>query len=190
MASRIREIYKNVGTHAVGNINQMYIQGNILQGGAKATEDMDNWTMGVLGFDADGVRTISPLTDDTQKGLLICSVEDIVSEHGEDLRDFYNGAGEMCRVLFMNGNPIHFETSNFAKSATVTTVTKGLPAYYNATDKKFIVVDATTDADYTNAKNKFIVVGVTSDDDSVAYDPAFEDSLYGLEMIKLEQVYE
>lgn len=158
MASRGMDFYKTKGTHGVGNLNTFSI--DVLPNGAIVTgADIDNFTLGELGFDADGNRTVTQLTDNTHKAVLVASVERRFID-GEQLCDFYNAVGEPVRCVLFN-RIVRFETSSFTKNTGVTTLVNGMVAHFDVTTKKFIISDsASAHADYATSVNKFTVVDV------------------------------
>ena len=66
--------------HAVGNLNNWNVE--LLNQGAVAAADMDNFTLVTLGFDqATGERKATALTDSATKGYLVATPEDYMKEY-------------------------------------------------------------------------------------------------------------
>ncbi len=72
---------------------------SLVNEGAIATEDVENFSIVELSFNEKGERAYSYLKDKATKGYLIAAVEDYMEEYGEDLGNFYNEAGERGRKL-------------------------------------------------------------------------------------------
>lgn len=158
MASVIIQTLKNLPKHNVGSLNQ-WTKDLLNQGAIVDTADMDNFTLGELGFNANGDRIVKPLTDQTKKGVLVASVEDWVQEF-ETMAQFYNAVGEHARIVYQTQNH-RFEASNFELANTSKGIANGQKAHYDITKKKYIISnDSTNHADYENAGNKYIVVNV------------------------------
>lgn len=173
MATRQLKALIEKGNHEVGALNSLKVK--TLAHGAIATEDMDNFLMGEVGFDTDGERTVSILTDSTKPGYIIASPE--ARYMGEELVDFYNAEGERVRLVVPEAQYTRFQTSAFKKADGVTEIKAGQVAYFNTTDKKYEIFEAgTEDAGFTGAATKFTVVESESD----------MEYLVGKEMVKLE----
>lgn len=66
MATRLQKALTEVGNHTTGNLNSLKIK--TVAHGAKVTgSDIDNFMLVELGFDAEGNRTASKLSDKTKK---------------------------------------------------------------------------------------------------------------------------
>lgn len=92
--------------------------------GAKVTgSDIDNFMLVELGFDAEGNRTASKLSDKTKKSYLIASPE--ARYLGESMRDFYNGVGEHARIVILEPAYTRFDVSAFSFNTGVTEVKQG-----------------------------------------------------------------
>lgn len=160
MATQRQAQLTNPAKHAVGNLNSLKVK--TLAHGAICTEDIDNFTLVELGFNADGERTCSQLTDVTKQSYLIASPEVRYMDEGID--EFYNGTGERARIVILEPNYTRFETSAFSLNAGVTEVQNGQVAHFDPATKKFIISDAgTPHVDYANAKAKFLVVNNEED---------------------------
>lgn len=158
MASVIVQTLKNLPKHNVGSLNQ-WTKDLLNQGAIVDTSDMDNYTLGELGFNAKGKRVVKPLTDQTKKGVLVASVEDWMQEF-ETMAQFYNAVGEYARIVYQTQNH-HFEASNFELANSSKPVKNGQDVHYDITKKKYIISNDTTNhTDYTAAGNKYIVVDI------------------------------
>lgn len=146
--------------HTVGNVTSSHDYLQDIPHGAIMTADTDNFTLVELGFNVDGERTATPLSDQTKKGYLVASPERRYL--GENLSEFYNGKGERGRILVQK-EAVRFEASNFdATAVTATGIKAGQVAHFNITTKKYVISDG-THADYAAAGNKYTVVGNESD---------------------------
>ena len=141
-------------THTVGNITSTHKYIQDVPNGALFTEDVDNFTLAELGFNAKGERTAKKLTAATKEGVLVAAPERRYL--GESLAEFYVGEGERGRVVILTKG-LRFQTSAFEAHTNVTAIDEGMFAHYNATTKKILVHDG-THADYAGAKNKFLVL--------------------------------
>lgn len=150
---------QNYVKHTVGNLNSWKIR--TLAHGAKVTEDIDNFKIVELGFDAEGQRTASPLSAVADKGYLIASPERRYMD--ENLDEFYNGEGDFARIVYLDEG-LRFETSAFTLDAAVTEVANGNVAHFDPATDKFIV-HAGAHLDYAGAADKFLVVGSEDDVD-------------------------
>lgn len=161
MASVLLNAYTTTPTHAVGNINSWKI--DVLQNGAiVATADIDNFTIGELGFNSDGERTVVQLSGNTKVGVLVAAPERRYIE-GELMAGFYNAVGERVRVVRLKTG-LHFETSAFTKNSGVTTISNGMVAHFDVTSKKFIISDSgSAHSDYAGAGTKYIVVATDTE---------------------------
>lgn len=139
--------------HTVGNVTSSHDYLQDIPHGAIMTEDVDNFTLVELGFNTDGERTATPLSDKTKKGYLVASPERRYL--GENLGEFYNGKGERGRILIQK-EAVRFDASNFDAKA-VTEIKAGQVAHYDIDTKKFVISDG-THADFTTAGNKYTVV--------------------------------
>lgn len=157
MSSVILKTLKNLEKHNVGSLNQ-WTKELLNQGAVVAGEDMDNYTLGELGFNAEGERTVSPIATNDVKGVLVASVEDYTEFEG--ISQFFNEVGEMARVVYQ-AQSAHFEASNVEKADDTKAIVVGQKAHYDAVSKKFVVSNAGVDhADYADAANKYLVVAV------------------------------
>lgn len=163
MASTMLNAMKVRGTHNVGSINDWEVVGKLFAGGAKATVDLDNYIVVSVAYDTTGEATITPLADKTKKGLLVCAVEQVLDQFGEQLCDFYVATGERARVIYQPTGT-RFQVSNYSLNAGVTEVKAGLVAHYDPATKKYIISDpASAHADYATAGNKYTVHAVETE---------------------------
>lgn len=141
--------------HAVGELNNWGV--DVINLGAIATADMDNYTVVELGFNADGERTCSPLTDKANKGYLLASVEDYLGEF-ETISSFFVGKDEKARIVrFVEGK--RFATTGYSLNDSAKPVKEGQVAHFDVTTKKYIISNGTTNhADYADSKLKLVVV--------------------------------
>ncbi|MFJ3388771.1 hypothetical protein [Lysinibacillus sp. NPDC086135] len=139
--------------HTVGNVTSSHDYLQDIPHGAIMTEDVDNFTLVELGFNADGERTATPLSDKTKKGYLVASPERRYL--GESLGEFYNGKGERGRILIQKEG-IRFDASNFDAKA-VKDIKAGQVAHFDIDTKEFVISDG-THADFETAGNKYTVV--------------------------------
>ena len=158
MATNKWNTASNQVVHTVGNLTSTHKYVTDLANGALITEDVDNFVLAELGFNANGERTAKNLSAATVEGVLVAAPERRYL--GEALKEFYVGAGERGRVVFLTKG-LRFQSSAFAKGAGVTAIEEGMFAHFDVTTKKFLVHDG-THAAYATAKNKFLVL--TGDD--------------------------
>lgn len=183
MATTMLKAISNKGTHGVGNLNSMKVK-TLNHGAIVIGADVDNFTLGELGFNAEGERTVKQLSDHKKKAVLIASPERRYM--GEELVDFYNEVGERVRCVILEEGYTRFDTSSFALTAEVATTVTGVTeikagqvAHFDKTLKKFTISDAVKPhADYALAKAKFLVV---NSEDDLAY-------LCGLPTVRLEVI--
>lgn len=178
MSSILLKAMKDLGKvkHNVGTLNnwtkEVINQGAIVGGSVS----IDNFQLVELSFNANGERICTPLSATTVKGYLIASVEEYLEEMGETISGFYNEVGDRARIFVMNPTR-RVEVSNFAKADVAKEIKNGQKVHYDATTKKYIISNGTTDhADYATAKNQFIVV----DNDCTSLD--------GQDLIRLEVI--
>lgn len=180
MSSTILKAIKmiNEDKHAVGNLNNW--NKALVNEGAVAKEDVDNFSIVELSFDDKGERMFSYVKDAATKGYLVASVEDYMEEYGEDLGNFYNGAGERGRIVVLEPMVTRFDVSNYEaddKAGSAKAIANGMKVHWDATGKKFIVSNGSAEnAGYAKAGNQFVVVNA----DSVVLD--------GMQTIRLECV--
>mgnify|MGYP006978917743 CR=1 FL=1 len=172
MSSNVLEALKNLRSnlHNVGSLNNW--GKTVLNQGAIAKEKMDNFTLVTLGFDANGEREASLLTDNTKKGYLVASPEEYMREY-ESISSFFNGQGERVRIVTLESG-VRFECSNVDfQQKTGNAPASGHPlkngqhAHYDHTSKKFIISNNTAanpsggtgmHNEYQNAANKVVLV--------------------------------
>lgn len=140
--------------HTVGNITSSHKYIQDLPNGALFIEDVDNFTVAELGFNADGERTAKKLTDAKKEGVLVSAPERRYL--GETLAEFYVGEGERGRVVYFTKG-LRFHSSAFAKHTGVSTIEEGAFAHFDVTTGKFLIHDG-SHTDYATAKNKFLVL--------------------------------
>ncbi len=167
MATEKLNQYNQYTPHAVGNLNSWKVR--TLNHGAKLTEDVDNFTLVELGFDAEGQRTASQLAAVSNKGYLIAAPERRYMN--EKIDEFFNGQGELSRIVYLDEG-LRFETSAFELNtdgttnggSTISSVQAGQVAHFNPATKKFMISDSASPAtDYGNATDQFVVVGNEDD---------------------------
>jgi len=165
MASRIMDAYTTNGTHAVGNLNSWKVR--VVPYGAKvATAAIDNFTIGELGFNADGERIVKQLADKANKGVLVAASERRYID-GETMADFYNAVDEQVRTVILDEG-LRFESSAYSKNTGVTTMSNGMVAHFDVATKKFIVSDSgTPHADYATSVNQYVVVATEDETDTI-----------------------
>lgn len=146
------------GNHEVGTLKSLQVR--TLVNGAVAEVDMDNYILGEVSFNTNGVRVIKPLSDSTKKGYLVATPERLTM--GEHLVDFFNGKGEDVRPVIQEEGVV-FETSAFSLNSGVSAIKNGLVAHFDVATKKFILSDASSaHTDYAAAHDKYIVTGEES----------------------------
>lgn len=152
MATELLKSIVTRGNHDVGNLNKGKVE--TISHGAVLLEDVDNFHLVELGFNAEGERTAKYLTDETKQGYLIASPEERYMN--EPLTSFYNGTGERGRIVILKEG-LRFDTSAFELDTVggVTALSEGQFASYDPATKKFKV----TTAESITAKNTFLVVG-------------------------------
>jgi len=164
MASRVLDAINNKGNHEVGNLNSIDI--DLVPYGAECDGDIDNFLLVEMFYDdSDDYKTkCKVLSDATLKSFLIASVEERFlgtspqAPYVEELVDFYNGDGELARLVYLNKG-LRFETSAFEKNTGLTTIVKGNVAHFDVATKKYIISEVGSEhADYATAYTKFEVV--------------------------------
>lgn len=170
MATRQLKALQEKGTHAVGNLNSLKVK--TVAHGAICGEDIDNFTMVQLGFNADGEREAMQLAAVANKSYLIASPE--VRYMGEEMVDFYNGQGERARIVVPESGYTRFDSSAYSLDAgdsgagrpAVTAIAKGQVAHFDPASKKFIISDAANaHPDFANADVQLMVVSNEEDID-------------------------
>lgn len=139
MASRILELLnKKREKHAVGNINSAKV--TTIAHGCVAKEDMENYSLVEVAFNADGEREIAPLSDLTKEAYLVCATEEMytVGAVKDTFADFYVGQGEKVRVAILNKG-FRFETSLFELKSGVDVAKKGMYAVWDVSKKKYVI---------------------------------------------------
>jgi hypothetical protein len=157
MASRGIDALTTRGTHNVGSLNSLKVK--TLANGALVDEadGIDNFTAVELGFNDDGERTCSILTDRTSKTYIIATVERRLE--GEELVDFYNADGERARIIIPESGYTRFESSNYSLNDGVTAVAKGQLAHWDVASGKWLISAAdAAHADYATANLQLLVV--------------------------------
>jgi len=152
MATELLKSLNEYDKHTVGSLNSWKVR--TLAHGAKAAEDIDNFVIGELGFDAEGNRTVSYLSDVTKKGYLVATPERRYMD--EPIDSFFNAKGEYARIVYLDEG-LRFETSAFTGEPA-----NGKFAHFDPATKKFVIHDGTHE-DYANAVDKFLVVSSEED---------------------------
>lgn len=174
MASRILKAMQEVGTHAVGNLNNLKVK-TVAHGAIVEGADVDNFTLVELGFNADGERVAKQLSAKDKKAYLIAAPE--TRYLGEAMVDFYNAVGERVRIVLLEAGYTRFDTSAFSLNAGVTEIKNGQVAHFDVATKKFIISAAgTAHVDYAGSSAQFVVV---SNEDDMEY-------ALGQPMVRLE----
>lgn len=174
MASRILKAMQEVGTHAVGNLNNLKVK-TVAHGAIVEGADVDNFTLVELGFNADGERVAKQLSAKDKKAYLIATPE--TRYLGEAMVDFYNAVGERVRIVLLEAGYTRFDTSAFSLNAGVTEIKNGQVAHFDVATKKFIISDgASAHADFAGSSAQFVVV---SNEDDMEY-------ALGVPMVRLE----
>lgn len=151
MASRIQDALTSQGNHAVGNLNSLKVK-TVSRGATVVGAPIDNFTLGELGFDDQGNRTVKQLSAVDKKAVLVAAPE--TRYLGEAMADFYNGVGENVRCVILEEGYTRFDTSAFSG-----TPANGKVAHFDPTTKKFIISDTVpVSGDYTTAVATFVVV--------------------------------
>lgn len=164
MSTRQQIVLTQKGNHAVGNLNNIKIK-TVAHGAVVTGADIDNFTLGELGFDANGERTVKQLSAKDKKAYLVASPE--ARYMGEELVDFYNAVGEPARIVILEPGYTRFDTSAFTLNTGVSEIKNGLVAHFDITTKKFILSDsASAHTDYAGSSAQFVVV---SDEDDLEY---------------------
>lgn len=151
MASRIQDSLTQVGTHSVGNLNSLKVK-TVANGATVAGAAIDNFTLGSLGFDAEGNRTVTQLAAVADKAVLVAAPE--TRYLGESMADFYNAVGEKVRCVILEAGYTRFDTSAYTATGDPA---NGDFAHFDPATKKFLVHDG-THLDYAGASAKFLVV--------------------------------
>lgn len=154
MATSRFNAYLNPTQHAVGSLVSMdkYIMD--VANGAIATQEMDNYSLVTLAFDAQGERTCTKITAPTDKSYLVAAKE--VRFLNEPLTEFFVGTGERTRIVFLNEG-LQIAVSKFTLDATATAITAGLKAHYDVASDSYLIHDG-TQADFATANVKFTVL--------------------------------
>jgi hypothetical protein len=161
------------GSHAVGQINSWKIR-DIANGAQVAATPIDNFTIVELGFNTEGERICTQLSDVKKPQFLIAGVERRYLN--ESLNEYFNDVGEKARIVILEPG-LRYQTSAYNVNTGLTEIKKGNVAHFDPATKKYIVSDATSPhASYANASTKFVVV---ADEDDTASD-------LGIENIRLE----
>ena len=160
MSSNVLQAIKNLrkNLHNVGSLNNW--SKKVLNQGAVAKTDMDNFTLVKLGFNAKGEREAEQLTLSTEKGYLVATPEDYMKEY-ETISSFFNAKDEMVRIVKLEEG-VRFECSNYVPAdgdLANKPIKNGQKAHYDHTTKKFKISNgAADDTGYANAGNQFVVV--------------------------------
>lgn len=159
MATLASRQLANQPLHTVGNLisSRKYIKD--YPNGAVYTEDVDNFHLVELSYNATTsepeVKYLTDVTKTNTDVFLSCGVEQRFLEW-ESIGHFFNGKDEKQRIVYLTQG-LMFDTSAFTKDATVTgDIQTGNHAHYDPTTKKFIIHDGTLPA-YATAGVKFVV---------------------------------
>ena len=169
MSTRVLKLISEQGKYGVGNLNTVAGQIKYVPNGAVALADMDNYILAELGdYDVDGNLTCKPLSDAKKVGYLVTTIEENQLQNlggfQEQYNDFFNGKGEMVRLVVIEPTITRFETSSFTLNSGVLALAVGQVAHFDVATKKFIVsAKGSAHADYAAAANKFTVVETDSD---------------------------
>ncbi|SNZ09952.1 hypothetical protein SAMN05421503_1434 [Terribacillus aidingensis] len=160
MATQAQQALIKHDKHAVGNLNSIHVK--TVAHGAIFLEDVDNFTLVELGFNAEGERTAKQLSDKAKKGYLAAAPERRYLD--EELSAFYNAEGERGRIVIFEEGYTRFDTSAFKKNDGVDIIGHGMVAHFDIAEKVFIVSKADAPhADYAGSRNKFLVVANEED---------------------------
>ena len=170
MASNILDVISNLrnNLHNVGNLNNW--NKKVLNQGAIALSDMDNFTLVIPSFNAAGERVVDHTGGIGVKGWLVATPEDYMKGY-ETISSFFNATGERVRIVKMNPG-LRFECSNIQLENPDTNlhpIRNGSVAYYNARDKKFVICNENPvngGVGYPLAANQLVLV----DKDCVSID--------------------
>ena len=159
MATMLLDALKNEGTHNVSEINSIWakpvVNGAILGGG-----NLDNGLLVELdGYDTDNNLKCKAYTGTGDFYIVQTHVEEQLQQDlGEyDYKNFYNAEGEIIRLVVPEKG-LRQETSAYTVKQSVT-LAVDLPVIYDATNKKFKVVDTVGTSEKQIAK----VVGLDTD---------------------------
>ncbi|MBM7835742.1 hypothetical protein [Clostridium sardiniense] len=156
MASEILKVLTGQGNkHTVGSLNNMRIR--MINQGAIAEADLDNYMIVETGFNEEGERTFKLLTDITKKGYLLASPENVMADLGETMISFYNGVGERGRLVIQDFGQ-RFECSNVVPSDNSAPIKAGQSVYFDPSKKAFVAVTKGEDEKLATAGNKYVVV--------------------------------
>ena len=169
MSTRQLKAMQERGNHEVGNLSNIKIK-TLAHGAMVTGGDIDNFTIGELGFGEDGERTVKQLSAIDKKQYLVASPE--ARYLGEDLVDFYNAEGERARIVILEEGYTRFDTSAYAKNTDATEIKNGQVAHFDPASKKFIIsAPGSAHADYEGSSAQFVVVGAEDDLEYVAGKP-------------------
>lgn len=154
--------------HNVGSLNNWGKK--VLNQGAVAATDMDNFTLVTLDFNAKGERQATLLADNGVKGYLVATPEDYMQQY-ETISSFFNAQGERVRIVTLEQGA-RFECSNVdfhQADLGQNPLKNGQVAHYDQATKKIIISNAQGGGQhggYAGAANKFYLV----DKDCVSID--------------------
>ena len=146
----------------VGNIVSTSKYVKDVANGALFTEDVENFHLVEIEYDADGVLVAKALTDVTKKAYLVAAPERRYL--GENIGEFFVGEGERARILYTTEGLI-FDASAYELDGTVTEIKAGQKAHYNVATKKYLIHDG-SHADFANAS---VQLTVKSSEDNLEY---------------------
>lgn len=172
MATDLSIAMTKQGTHGVGNLHS-HNPSTLNHGALVIDAPIDNYTLGELGFNDEGERTVKSLSANDGQAVLVASPERRYL--GEGMSEFFNGVGERARCIYPEVGETRIDTSSYALNSAVSEIKAGQVAHFDVATKKFIVSDSGSEhVDYATASVKFVVV---SNDTNV---------LDGKEMIRIE----
>lgn len=164
MATEYLKALQTEGTHVVGDISSIQVK-TLANGAVIKTADVDNFTIvkldGTYDADLDKPNCVN-LAAATERGYIVASPE--VRRLGENIADFYNGVGEIARLVLPEAGYLRFRTSAFSKNAGLIDIVKGNVAHYDPATSKFIVSEVgTLHAGYATAGHQFEVVSTVEE---------------------------
>lgn len=161
MGSRILDALQTQGTHAVGNLNSLKIK-TVANGAIVEGAPIDNFSLGELGFNAEGERTVKQLSAKDKKAVLVAAPE--TRYLGESIANFYNAVGEQVRCVLLEAGYTRFESSAFTLNAGITEIKNGQVAHFDVATKKFIIsTSSAAHADFATSSAQFLVVSNEED---------------------------
>lgn len=135
MASRMKEVLKQVGTHGIAYSNQFTPYRTVLNGVVCDT-DLDNGQLVEVYYKDGEAHAKAASAETTALNVAVLMTQPEVLEiHGEQLVDFYNGKDERAVAAYLDG---HFRyTVTKVKQADLATLAVGDFMVYNVTTKEY-----------------------------------------------------